>query len=96
VETLVGDKFFFINAWLDWLRGEVAKHGGKFIAIGRWVRSTWTCHRCLCAVESCGLEVREWECPQCHQLHERDVNAACNIMREGLKIYYSQRELLNA
>ena len=34
------------------------------------------------------LADREWECPNCHTLLDRDKNTALNILEEGLKILY--------
>ncbi|WP_424991918.1 zinc ribbon domain-containing protein [Mitsuokella multacida] len=43
---------------------------------------------CLCYVLPVGqrlhLSDRQWQCPSCHVLHDRDRNAACNILQRGL------------
>nr|WP_278831132.1 zinc ribbon domain-containing protein [Mitsuokella multacida] len=43
---------------------------------------------CLCYVLPVGqrlhLSDRQWQCPSCHVLHDRDRNAACNILHRGL------------
>lgn len=59
----------------------------QYIKIGRFIPSSQTCH--VCGYINKGtknLSVREWKCPNCHAVHDRDINAAINILKEGLKL----------
>lgn len=59
----------------------------KYIKIGRFYASSQICNHCGCVnSKTKDLSVREWACPQCGNVHDRDVNAAINILNEGLRI----------
>ncbi len=65
-------------------------NGKKVLKIDRFFPSSQTCSVCgHINKETKDLSVREWECPACHSHHDRDVNAAINILRLGLKQYTS-------
>ena len=60
-------------------------NGKKVVKIDRFYPSSQTCHSCGCLhKQTKDLSVRKWECPSCHARHDRDVNAAINILRVGL------------
>jgi putative transposase len=60
-------------------------YGSHIEAIDRWYPSTKTCSNCLMERTELPLRVRKWQCPACGAVHDRDVNAAQNIARVGLK-----------
>ncbi len=61
-------------------------YGRTLIKIDRWYPSSKTCHACKHVVDSLTLDIREWVCPACGVVHDRDTNAARNILAEGLSV----------
>ena len=66
-------------AMLDY---KARRHGRRFARVGRWFPSTRACSVCGAIGEAKPLHVREWTCP-CGAVHDRDVNAARNILAAG-------------
>ena len=64
-------------------------YGRKVVKIDRFYPSTQLCNGCGYKNEFIkglnGLKVREWTCPECGEVHDRDLNASRNILKEGLK-----------
>lgn len=58
----------------------------QVIQIDRFYPSSKTCSHCHHLMPSMPLNIREWDCPSCRSHHDRDVNAAKNILRQGLNI----------
>ena len=61
-------------------------YGRTYIKVGSFYPSSKLCHCCGYKNTTLTLADREWECPKCHILLDRDKNAALNILEEGLKI----------
>lgn len=69
------------------IRYKCAWHGKLFVLIDSFFPSSQLCNSCghkYPAVKD--LKVREWTCPVCGSLHNRDQNAAINILNEGLRL----------
>lgn len=59
-------------------------YGREFIRVSRWFPSSKTCGNCSYIHDGLTLNDREWTCPRCTVKHDRDANAASNILRQGL------------
>ena len=57
----------------------------QVVKIDRYYQSSKTCHCCGWVKEDLQLKDREWTCPHCGNTLDRDVNAAMNILQEGLR-----------
>ena len=60
-------------------------YGRQLIIIDRFFHSSKTCHNCGCIYKDLKLSDREWICPNCNKVIDRDYNASLNILDEGLK-----------
>ena len=60
--------------------------GRTYVEIDRFFPSSKRCSGCGFVSESMPLNIREWECPECKTAHDRDVNAAINILAAGLAV----------
>jgi putative transposase len=80
-------------------------YGRTLVKVDRFFPSSKTCSCCGHVVERLPLDARQWACPSCKARHDRDVNAAHNILAAGLAVAresevcgpgVSHRVLLNA
>ena len=60
-------------------------YGKTLVKIGRFYPSSKTCHHCGHVKEVLSLSNRYYTCPNCGELIDRDLNAAKNILDEGLR-----------
>jgi len=79
------------NAWgmfRTLLRYKLEDAGKHMITIGKWFPSSKKCSTPGCGYinDDLDLSVREWICPDCGVLHDRDVNAAVNIRNEAVRM----------
>ena len=57
-----------------------------FIQIPQNYPSTKTCSNCKTINNNVTIDVREWECPKCNTYHDRDINAAKNILYKAIEM----------
>ena len=76
-------------SWSEFVRQLEYKadwYGREIIKIDTWYPSSQICSNCGHKDGKKALFIREWTCPVCGVHHDRDVNAAINILNEGLRI----------
>ncbi len=79
----IGDLAF--SEFVNILKYEATKFGTEVLEVNRYFASSQLCHCCgYQNAEVKDLSIREWRCPKCGAVHDRDRNAAINILNEGL------------
>jgi putative transposase len=65
---------------------KASRAGRHVIVTDRWYPSSKTCSACGHLLAELSLKTRTWQCPSCGTRHDRDVNAAQNILAAGLAV----------
>lgn len=65
------------------LEEKAERYGRTVHKVSRWLPSSKTCSGCGHAMDAMPLKIRSWMCPGCGALHDRDYNAALNILAAG-------------
>ena len=61
-------------------------YGRELIGIDKWYPSSKRCNECGYTLTKLPLKVRDWTCPECGSVHDRDINAARNVLAAGLAV----------
>ncbi len=75
--------------WSEFVRQLAYKarwYGRELIGIDKWFPSSKRCSGCGHTMPKMPLHVRQWTCPECGAHHDRDINAARNVLAAGLAV----------
>jgi putative transposase len=61
-------------------------YGRTLVGIDKWYPSSKRCSDCGHTVAEMPLNIRAWTCPECGSIHDRDINAARNVLAAGLAV----------
>ena len=70
--------------FVEILKFKCFKHNREFVQVGQWTPTTKPCSDCGHHNDNLSLSDRQWRCPECDSHHDRDANAAINILRAAL------------
>ena len=91
IQDMIKDSHFSRNIFhANWhklvymIKYKCELYGKIFIQVNRRFPSTKLCSKCGYKYDDITIDVRTWECPKCGEIHDRDVNAAKNILNRAL------------
>ena len=76
--------------FVQMLKYKTEIYGKTFRQVNRWFASSKTCSNCGYYYKDLSIDETKWECPQCPAIHDRDINAAKNILKQGLKDFVDE------
>lgn len=79
--------------FVRFLRYKCEWYGKLFILVPPHYTSR-ICHQCGWDSGKKPLNIRKWTCPHCRETHDRDINAAINILYRGLETYLQSQLML--
>ena len=77
-------------AWgriLQLVKDKCKQHGKTLQQVDRFFPSSQICHKCGYQYTDLKIGQEKWDCPNCHAVHDRDINAAINILKEGERLF---------
>ena len=80
----VSDLAFY--QFVEMLKYKCSKHKRVLKQVGQWTATTKPCSDCGYKNENLSLSDRQWTCRKCGLHHDRDINAARNILRAGIAV----------
>jgi putative transposase len=78
------------SQFVNILKYQCSKTGSTVVEIPRFYPSSKTCSSCGYVLDELPLRVREWACPSCGVVHDRDFNAAKNIHKVGTSTFVGE------
>lgn len=76
-------------SWAEFVRQleyKASWYGRELIGIDKWYPSSKRCSDCGYTMPKMPLKIRQWACPECGVIHDRDINAARNVLAAGLAV----------
>jgi putative transposase len=81
-----------LGTFYTMLEYKAAWHDKTVVKINRFFPSSKTCNSCNYIKQDLTLKDRKWTCSKCQTIHDRDLNAAINIKKQGLKLLEEQKQ----
>lgn len=68
------------------LQYKAEMYGSVVVEADRWYPSSKICSDCGYKLDKLPLKIREWVCPECGVIHDRDINAAINLKQYAMAV----------